>query len=160
MKTTTRHLLSIPALAAASLMSLTAVAAGPQFVDFDGDGVVSAEEITQVRDEFMQTELSRYDTDGDGQLSRDEHDAIRAQHEAEMLVDFDTDGDGQLSRQEHEAARDAQRVIIEAQLDVNQDGVLSDEELAGFKAVEAESGGRGGPNGNGQRREKGAKSSS
>ena len=160
MKTTTRHLLSIPALAAASLISLTALAAGPQFVDLDGDGVISAEEITQIRDEYMQTELSNYDTDGDGQLSRDEHDAIRAQHEAEMLVDFDTDGDGQLSRQEHEAARDAQRAIIETQLDVNQDGVLSDEELAGFEAVEAESGGRGGPNGDGPRREKGGNSNS
>ena len=136
-------------------MSMTAAAVGPQFVDFDGDGVVSAEEITQVRDEFMQTELSSYDTNGDGQLSRDEHDAIRAEHEAEMLINFDTDGDGQLSRKEHQAARDAQRAIIEAQLDVNQDGVLSSEELAGFEAVEAESGGRGGPNGDGPQREKG-----
>ncbi len=160
MKIITTIFLSIPALVAASVISTTAVAAGPLLVDLDGDGVVSAEEISQIRDEIKQTELSSHDTNGDGQLSRDEHDAIRAEHEAEMLVDFDTDGDGQLSRQEHQAARDAQRAIIETQLDVNQDGVLSSEELAGFEAVEAESGGRGGPNGDGPRREKGGNSNS
>ena len=145
MNTNIQRKITFPTLIAASLISMTALAAGPQFVDLDGDGVISAEEITQIRDEFMQSELATYDTDGDGQLSRDEHDVIRAEREAEMLINFDTDGDGQLSRQEHQAAREAQRASMEAQLDVNQDGVLSDEELAGFEAVEAEQGSRGGP---------------
>lgn len=141
MTTRIKKLSPISAVAAACLVSLSAIAAsGPELVDLDGDGVISAEEIVQIRDEYKQILLSAYDTDGDGELSRDERSAMRMARETEMLNTFDTDGDGELSRDERRAAHEERRAAMETQLDVNQDGVVSDEESAGFDSVKSERG--------------------
>lgn len=107
----------------------------PTLSDLNGDGVVSAEEIRQIREAHKAEVLSQYDVDGNGELSRTERRAMKDARYDATLVDFDADGDGELSREERRAARDARRQAIEAQLDVDQNGVVSDEERAGYEEI-------------------------
>lgn len=107
----------------------------PQFTDDDGDGIISAQEITQVQDAQRASRLAQYDVDGNGELSRLERRAMKDASYEQMLSNFDADGDGEISRAERRAARDARRVLVEEQLDVNQDGELSALERAGFEQV-------------------------
>lgn len=110
------------------------------FTDVDGDGVISAEEITTVMDAKRAEKLAQYDTDGNGELSRLEKRAMKDARYNALLIDFDADGDGELSRDERRAAKQARRTAVEAMLDVNGDGVLSEAESAGMEQVREERG--------------------
>ena len=136
-KTKTSTLLSV---VTASIIAGSAIAATPNLTDSNGDGVISAEEITTARAAAKATALSEYDANGDGELSRMERRAMKDARYAEMVAQFDADGDGEISREERRTARDARRAAIDAQLDVNQDGVVSDEEAAGYEQVREERG--------------------
>ena len=110
----------------------------PILSDLDGDGVISAEEIRQIRENSRNSNLELFDTDGDGQLSREERKAIKKARRAEFVSLHDTDGDGQLSRAERKQAKEAVKEVIMQQLDTNGDGTVSDAERAGFDEVKAE----------------------
>lgn len=126
---------------ATSLLSGAAMAMSvTELQDTNGDGVISAEEITAAREAAKAEKLAQFDTDGNGELSRNERRAMKDARYNAMLVDFDADGDGELSRDERRAAKDARRAALEAQLDVNGDGELSAEEAAGMEQVKAEGG--------------------
>lgn len=109
-----------------------------EFSDFDGDGVISAEEILEARKADKEAALLQYDTDGNGELSRLERRSMKDDRHAGMLEQFDADGDGELSRAERRDAHDARRAAVLLLLDVNQDGVLSEEEQAGFEQLRKE----------------------
>ena len=68
--------------------------------DADGDGMLSAEEITS----GMQAELKAYDADGDGALSLEEFATMHAAHTRPMTVRafqmHDADGDAKISEAE------------------------------------------------------------
>lgn len=106
--------------------------------DLDGDGVISAEEIRQIRENLRNSMLDTFDTDGDGQLSRQEKKAIMKARRAEFVSLHDTDGDGELSREERKQAKAARMEVIMQQLDTNGDGTVSDAERAGFDEVKAD----------------------
>ncbi|MBB5353366.1 Ca2+-binding EF-hand superfamily protein [Haloferula luteola] len=81
--------------------------------DTDGDGKLSKEESTAMREEMKakrEALVKKYDTDGDGKLSPEERTAMRtalkAQYDA-ILEKYDADGDGKLSPEERKAAADA-----------------------------------------------------
>jgi len=115
------------------MITTQAMAMDPvKLTDSNGDGVISAEEITQNRESFKAEVLAEYDADGNGELSRLERRAMKDDRYAQAVANFDTDGDGKLSRDERKAAKQAKRAALEVQLDVNQDGVVSDAERAGF----------------------------
>jgi hypothetical protein len=143
-----------------TVFSVSAFAAMPTLTDTNGDGVISADEITAIRDAQRATDMATFDTDGNGELSRTERRAMQdARYEA-MLQANDADGDGELSREERSAAKDAHRAAIEAQLDVNQDGEVSDEERAGFDEVKGDKKGKKhgkGKKGKGKKHGKGKK---
>ena len=80
--------------------------------DLDGDGVISAEEIRQIREDIRNSMLETFDTDGDGQLSREERKAIRKARKAEFVSLHDTDGDGELSKAERKQAKAARMEVI------------------------------------------------
>ena len=80
------------------------------------------------------------DTDGDGVISAEEITAAREVNRSTILAEFDVDGNGELSRDERRAAKDARRAAVETVLDVNGDGELSDEETAGIEQVKEERG--------------------
>lgn len=116
----------------AGLIVVPAWAFSPaNLTDTNGDGVISAAEIREVR----RAEKAQYDANGDGELSRDERKAAKQARRAAMVSAFDSDGDGELSRDEREAAKEARMAEIEAQLDVNGDGTVSDAERAGYDEV-------------------------
>lgn len=148
-KMNTRTLVVASALAftgsvfSGSLLAITP----PTLTDLNGDGVISAEEINEIRQAHKADMLNQYDADGNGELSRLEKRALKDAHYDAALVEFDADGDGELSREERRAVREARRAAVEAQLDVNQDGVVSDEERAGFEQVREARGERGGRSG-------------
>lgn len=126
---------------AAILISGTTLAADKvEFADTDGNGVISAEEITAAREANKAARLAEFDVDGNGELSRDERRAAKDARYDDMLINFDADGDGELSREERQAAKDARRAAVETILDVNGDGELSDEETAGIEQVKEERG--------------------
>jgi len=106
--------------------------------DLDGDGVISAEEIRQVREDVRNSMLETFDTDGDGELSREERKAIKQARQAEFVSLHDTDGDGNLSRDEKKQAKQVRMEVIMQQLDTDGDGTVSDAERAGFDEVKAE----------------------
>ena len=105
--------------------------------DFNGDGVISAEEIKQARKARRAAAIVEFDTDGNGKLSRDERKVMKKARRAAMVAAHDTDGDGVLSESERQVAKDARRAAIEQQLDVNGDGEVSALERAGFEEVKA-----------------------
>jgi len=105
----------------------------PTLTDFNGDGVISVEEIVQSREARKATALQQYDSNGDGELSRAERKVLKEARRAAMVTRFDTDGDGELSRTEKKAAKEARRAAIEVQLDVDGDGTVSDAERAGYE---------------------------
>ena len=148
-------------LALGGLMAFSAFAASElTLVDTNGDGIISAAEITAAQ-ELKRTEMiTQFDTDGDGELSKEERMAARELRKSERLQAYDADGDGELSRAERLAARESRRDAVEAQLDVNGDGVVSDEEGAGFDEVRKqrreERGERGGKRG-GKNADRGAR---
>lgn len=144
----------ISAIAATGLFAGVAMAMTPvELSDTDGDGVISAEEITSAREASKAAKLAQYDTDGNGELSRDERQAMKDARKQVALENFDIDGDGELSREERRAAREARRAEVQAMLDVNGDGEVSDAEAAGYESVAADRGGRkGGKRGKGKRR--------
>ena len=123
---------SIATLVAGMLIAPVMAMDSIKLTDSNGDGVISAEEITQVRDKHKAAMLQQYDADGNGELSRLEKRAMKDDRYAEAVANFDTDGDGELSRDERKAAKQARRAAFKAQLDVNQDGVVSDAESAVF----------------------------
>ena len=134
---------AIALAAATGIFSGAALALSPvALTDTDGDGVISAEEITAAREAHRAAVLSEFDTDGNGELSRNERRAMQDARYEESLVKFDADGDGELSREERRAAKQDRRAQTEAMLDVNGDGEVSAEESAGYDAVKSERGGK------------------
>lgn len=127
-------------IAAALAGGLALAKGGLTLSDTDGDGVISAEEITLAREAKKASVLLEFDTDGNGELSRNERRAMQDARYEEMLTVFDADGDGELSRQERRAASEAQRAATVSMLDVNGDGELSAEESAGMDQLKAERG--------------------
>jgi len=124
---------------ATSLISGAALAASStELQDTNGDGVISAEEITAARDAGKAEKLAQFDADGNGELSRDERRAMRDARYDAMLLVYDADGNGELSKDERRAAKDARRATVDVQLDVNGDGDVSAEEAAGMEQVKAE----------------------
>ncbi len=119
----------------------------PTLTDFNGDGVISAEEIAQSREARKATALQQYDTNGDGELSRAERKVLKTARRAAMVSQFDTDGDGELSRSEKKAAKEARRAAIEVQLDVDGDGTVSDAERAGYEEAKKDRRGKKGRHG-------------
>lgn len=103
--------------------------------DTNGDGVISAEEIREIRQSARAQMISRFDSDGDGELSRAERKAAKEAYKTARTAAFDVDRDGRLSRVERKAAKEARRAAIELQLDVNGDGEVSAAERAGFDEV-------------------------
>jgi hypothetical protein len=78
--------------------------------DKDGDGKLSAEERTTMREtikarmeERRKQMLEKFDEDKDGELSPAEREKAREARRAEMLEKFDKDGDGKLSAEERAA---------------------------------------------------------
>ncbi|MFT4726721.1 MAG: hypothetical protein ACI9UN_001216 [Granulosicoccus sp.] len=126
-----------------SMLSFSAIAAMPTFTDTNGDGVISADEITVIRDAHQAANMAKYDADGNGELSRTERRALKDARYDSMLQLNDTDGDGELSREERRSAQDAGRAAMDLQLDVNQDGDVSEAERAGFEAVKGDIKGNG-----------------
>ena len=118
--------------------------------DTNGDGVISAEEITAARAASKADMLAQFDTDGNGELSRTERRAMRDARYDAMLLEFDADGDGELSRDEKRAAKEARRASVQTMLDVNGDGEVSAEESAGWEQVKEERGDKGGKRGKGR----------
>lgn len=143
MKTTTIKKRLLPVLIG-SILSFSVIASMPPLTDTNGDGVISADEITAIRDAHRAATMGTYDTDGDGKLSRMEKRAMKDARYESMLQLYDADGNGELSRTERRAAHDARRDAVQLQLDVNQDGEVSDAERAGFDAVAGDKHGRGG----------------
>lgn len=142
----------IAAVVATGLISGAAIALTPtELSDTNGDGVISAEEITAAREASKVAALAQYDTDGDGELSRDERRAAKDARKQASVEAYDADGDGELSRDERQVARDARQAETQAMLDVNGDGEVSEAESAGFDEVASERGNRkGGKRGGGK----------
>ena len=139
---------SAASIALVGIISTTAWAfTPPTFTDTNGDGVISAEEITQSREARRAVAIQQYDTNGDGELSRTERKTWKEARHAEMVSQFDSDGDGELSRTEKRAAKEARRAAIELQLDVNGDGTVSDAERAGYDEAKEDHRGKKGRDG-------------
>jgi hypothetical protein len=78
--------------------------------DKDGDGKLSDEERTAMRDtmrakmeEQRKATLEKYDADKDGKLNKEEAEKARTERQAELLKKYDKDGDGKLSDEERKA---------------------------------------------------------
>jgi len=127
--------------------------------DFDGDGVISADEIKQAREARRAAAIIEFDTDGNGKLSREERKVMKQSRRAARIAEHDTDGDGALSDSERQVAKAARRAAIEQQLDVNGDGEVSAIERAGFEEVKAARGdkkrGKGHKHGKNKKRDDG-----
>ncbi len=108
--------------------------------DTDGDGVISAEEITAVRQAHKASVFAEFDVDGNGGFSRTERRAMQDARYESAVEKYDADGE--LSRDERRTAKDARRANTERMLDVNGDGVLSDEEAAGMNQLKEQRGDR------------------
>ncbi len=131
------------AILALTLGAGTAYAIGKANValtDFDGDGVISADEIREARQAARADMISQFDTDGNGELSKEERRAAKQQFRASVVESFDANGDGELSRSERKLAKQAHKDAIMLQLDVNGDGEVSDAEKAGWEEVRSERG--------------------
>lgn len=90
-------------------------------MDQDGDGKVTAEEMTA----GAKARFDAADADGDGKLSPDE---MRNWRKARRMARLDQDGDGLLSFEELTLRRDPAKLI--ARLDVNGDGAVEAAEFA------------------------------
>ncbi|MFN3846626.1 MAG: EF-hand domain-containing protein [Paracoccaceae bacterium] len=113
-------------------------AEGPMFgmdfaaIDADKDGKITQAEI----DAYRAAQAKAFDTDGDGLLSAEELSAMHLQNvtarasdrAARMIERMDTDGDGKLSAAEMAVRPMAGRMFD--RLDADKDGALSEAELA------------------------------
>lgn len=85
-------------------------------LDKDGDGKISDEEKTSLKDGLQKKLLARYDRNKDGKLSAEEKQAMKkdagkfgrladdGDHKSGLLKKFDKNGDGKLDEQERRAA--------------------------------------------------------
>lgn len=124
-----------------TLGSGTAFAIGKaniSLADFNGDGVISADEIRQAFQVARADMVTRFDTDGNGELSKEERRAAKELFRADARSIYDANGDGELSRSERKVARKARKDSIMLQLDVNGDGEVSAAEKAGWEEVRSE----------------------
>jgi len=126
-----KHLLVIGSITLSCLgisASQAATFTGPLFIDIDGDGTVSSDEIQTASTQYYASLVAIYDIDGDGKLSDSEKMTLRADRQAEKLAIYDADGNGELSFEERQAIRVARKAAIKAAFDSNNDGKLSGNE--------------------------------
>ena len=89
MKLTKTVILAAAALTTATLLTAQAQAHKPgrlmnlDLSDLNGDGVISADEIRQARENSRAQMLSQFDADGNGELSRTERKALSLIHISE-----------------------------------------------------------------------------
>lgn len=104
-------------------------------MDADGDGKVTAEEMTAAR----AAEFTAADTNGDGFLSKDEilakareHAQARMEMRADKMIERgDADGDGKISLAEADQHPPMERML--ARLDTDGDGAISMDELKAMR---------------------------
>ena len=81
-------------------------------IDKDGDGVLSAEELAESREQARQQAenrmFKRFDADGNGSVDLSEFPGRE-----EMFKRIDSDGDGQLSHEEFKAAAEKRRQMMQ-----------------------------------------------
>jgi len=116
--------------------------------DKDGDGKLSEDERSALRDDRKKRILEKYDTNKDGELDDAEKAKFREergdrrqgsggkrQMNPEMLKQFDKDGDGELSAEERSALRDERKKRFMEKFDTNKDGELDEAEKASIKRM-------------------------
>jgi Ca2+-binding EF-hand superfamily protein len=131
--------------------------------DKDGDGQLSQEERTAMREARQKEMLEKYDADKDGKLNEEETKKMREENPGrggrggaggfggggtargfqpspEDLKKYDKDGDGKLSGEEVTAMREARQKEMLEKYDADKDGKLNEEET---KKMRAENPGRG-----------------
>ncbi len=121
--------------------------------DKDGDGKLSGEEVTALREGRQKELLEKYDADKDGKLNEEETKKMREENPGrgfgggaggpggaggrggfqpspEVLKKYDKDGDGKLSDEERRAYMEALNKENLEKYDADKDGKLSTEERA------------------------------
>jgi hypothetical protein len=68
--------------------------------DTNGDGVLTAEELTAHRDGKKAARKAAMDTDHNGEVSQNERDAFRTEKQKQHFAKMDKDGNGQISQTE------------------------------------------------------------